>query len=283
MARNEEKHFGKLNRLILQKQREEERQRNPPRPKLGSLHTAAEVKRWIPSIQKEIDFNLKQCAVPHYPEKKIAEFQAEVDRLHFEYKRFVRRLKELDPGCKEIPWQPRAYSKKREREEDVTLPSFKKIHTPVLEAESSHPSSSLAENTTEFFEEPSSNTTSCYAENRVKNYRHEESSDTMPPCSSSIELQDKPLDFKTVPRFGFKPDACSWEAKDDMSSTLKKCLSALPNLSTTSQDSYKKNRLNYSERRQEAGMDTSLKDSNLRRQRNVLGLDYESDSSSDEM
>ncbi|XP_078574941.1 uncharacterized protein LOC144861096 isoform X2 [Branchiostoma floridae x Branchiostoma japonicum] len=236
MARNEEKHFGKLNRLILQKQREEERQRNPPRPKLGSLHTAAEVKRWIPSIQKEIDFNLKQCAVPHYPEKKIAEFQAEVDRLHFEYKRFIRRLKELDPGCKEIPWQPRAYSKKREREE----------------------------------------------ENRVNNYRHKESSDTMPPSSSSIELQDKPLDFKTVPRFGFKPDACSWEARDDMSSTLKKCLSALPNLSTTSQDSYKKNRLNCSEGRQEAGMDTSLKDSNLRRQRNVLGLDYESDSSSDE-
>ncbi|CAH1242939.1 Hypp7010 [Branchiostoma lanceolatum] len=83
---------------------------------MGSLYTAADVKRWIPSIQREINFNLKQLAVPHYPERKIVEFRAEVDRLHFKYKRFIRRLRELDPSCKETPWQPRVYSKKRDRD-----------------------------------------------------------------------------------------------------------------------------------------------------------------------
>ncbi|XP_066298384.1 uncharacterized protein [Branchiostoma lanceolatum] len=280
MARNEEKHFGKLNRLILHKQREEERERNPPRPKLGALHTAADVKRWIPSIQREINFNLKQLAVPHYPERKIAEFGAEVDRLHFEYKRFIRRLKELDPSCKETPWQPRAYSRKRDRDHDEALPSFKRIHTPLLEAESSQTSSSTSDNATDFSDEPSSHSTS-WNEAEAKTYRHEESTYT-PPSGLSKELQDKPLEFKSVPRFCFTPDTHNWKGKDDTSTTLKKCLSSLPNLSYKSQDADLKNTLSGSVSKQDEERDTCSKESYLRTHKNVLGLDYGSNSSSDE-
>ncbi|KAG7487721.1 hypothetical protein MATL_G00026390 [Megalops atlanticus] len=119
MARNEEKHLGKLNRLWLQKEREEGRIKDvhEARPRLSSLNTAAAVKKWIPSIKNEIEYYLQQSQLSHYPERKIAEFQQHIEELGEEYKRYIRKLRFLDPSCRHHPWTPRAYAKKR-REDD---------------------------------------------------------------------------------------------------------------------------------------------------------------------
>ncbi|KAI0242447.1 hypothetical protein LSAT2_013348 [Lamellibrachia satsuma] len=59
MARNEEKQYGRLNRLHLQQQREEQLKKKPPRPRLHTLNTVSDVKKWLPSITRDIDFSLK--------------------------------------------------------------------------------------------------------------------------------------------------------------------------------------------------------------------------------
>ncbi|XP_029355274.1 uncharacterized protein LOC115041717 [Echeneis naucrates] len=114
MARNEEKQQGRLNRLWLQKERDEGRLRDvhERRPKLSSLNSASSVKRWIPSIKNEIEYYLQQSQLSHYPERKIAEFQLHIDSLEKEYKSFIAKLRVLDPSCKHKPWTPRAYSKR---------------------------------------------------------------------------------------------------------------------------------------------------------------------------
>ncbi|XP_066532141.1 uncharacterized protein si:dkey-86e18.1 [Hoplias malabaricus] len=116
MARNEEKQLGKLNRLWLQKEREEGRLKdiNQPRPKLATLNSVAAVKKWIPSIKKEIQYYLQQSQLSHYPERKIVEFQQQIEQLEREYKRYVNKLRTLDPTCKHKPWTPRAYTKRRQ-------------------------------------------------------------------------------------------------------------------------------------------------------------------------
>ncbi|XP_028817796.1 uncharacterized protein LOC114769176 isoform X1 [Denticeps clupeoides] len=115
MARNAEKQLGKLNRLWLQKEREDGRIKDArPRPKLSSLNSSAAVKRWIPSIKSDMEYYLQQSQLSHYPERKIAEFQQHIEELEKEYKRFVRKLRTLDPSCKHHPWTPRAYSRLRQ-------------------------------------------------------------------------------------------------------------------------------------------------------------------------
>ncbi|XP_036437439.1 uncharacterized protein si:dkey-86e18.1 [Colossoma macropomum] len=116
MARNEEKQLGKLNRLWLQKEREEGRIKDvtEPRPKLATLNSVAAVKKWIPSIKNEIEYYLQQSQLSHYPERKIAEFQQQIEQLEKEYKRYLNKLRSLDPTCKHKPWTPRAYSKRRQ-------------------------------------------------------------------------------------------------------------------------------------------------------------------------
>ncbi|XP_008405556.1 uncharacterized protein LOC103463759 isoform X1 [Poecilia reticulata] len=120
MARNEEKQQGRLNRLWLQKEREEGRLKdvNKRRPKLSTLNSAPSVKKWIPSIKSEIEYYLQQSQLPHYPERKIAEFQLHIEALEKEYKSFLRKLRALDPSCKHKPWTPRAYSKRRGETQD---------------------------------------------------------------------------------------------------------------------------------------------------------------------
>ncbi|XP_075895394.1 uncharacterized protein LOC142897162 isoform X2 [Nelusetta ayraudi] len=121
MARNEEKQQGRLNRLWLQREREEGRLKDAleRRPKLSTLNSASSVKKWIPSIQKEIEYCL-QSQLTHYPERKIAEFQLQIEALEKEYKRFVAKLRVLDPSCKHKPWTPRSYSKRRADTQDPT-------------------------------------------------------------------------------------------------------------------------------------------------------------------
>ncbi|KAJ8376345.1 hypothetical protein SKAU_G00069250 [Synaphobranchus kaupii] len=120
MARNEEKHLGKLNRLWLQKEREEGRIKDAHevRPRLSSLNTALAVKKWIPSIKNEIEYYLQQSQLSHYPERKISEFQQHIEDLGEEYKRYIRKLRSLDPSCKHHPWTPRAYMKRRQKDVD---------------------------------------------------------------------------------------------------------------------------------------------------------------------
>ncbi|XP_078141864.1 uncharacterized protein LOC139908841 isoform X2 [Centroberyx gerrardi] len=119
MARNEEKQQGRLNRLWLQKEREEGRIKDvhERRPKLSTLNSASSVKKWIPSIKSEIEYYL-QSQLSHYPERKIAEFQLCIEALEKEYKRFITKLRVLDPSCKHKPWTPRAYSKRRADTQD---------------------------------------------------------------------------------------------------------------------------------------------------------------------
>ncbi|XP_011613040.1 uncharacterized protein [Takifugu rubripes] len=115
MARNEEKQQGRLNRLWLQKEREEGRLKNvhERRPKLSTLNSATSVKKWIPSIKSEIEYYLRQSQLSHYPERKITEFQQNIDALEKEYKKFIAKLRVLDPSCKHKPWTPRPYCKRR--------------------------------------------------------------------------------------------------------------------------------------------------------------------------
>ncbi|XP_015247742.1 PREDICTED: uncharacterized protein LOC107095889 [Cyprinodon variegatus] len=121
MARNEEKQQGRLNRLWLQKEREEGRLKDVKehRPKLSTLNSASSVRKWIPSIKNEIEYYLQQSELTHYPERKIAEFQLQIEALEKEYKSFLTKLRALDPTCKHKPWTPRAYSKRRGEAEDA--------------------------------------------------------------------------------------------------------------------------------------------------------------------
>ncbi|XP_042371515.1 uncharacterized protein si:dkey-86e18.1 [Plectropomus leopardus] len=120
MARNEEKQQGKLNRLWLQKEREEGRLKDvhERRPKLSTLNSASSVKKWIPSIKSEIEYYLQQSQLSHYPERKIAEFQLHIEALEKQYKSFIAKLRVLDPTCKHKPWTPRAYCKRRADTQD---------------------------------------------------------------------------------------------------------------------------------------------------------------------
>ncbi|KAM4549403.1 uncharacterized protein PAE49_017319 [Odontesthes bonariensis] len=130
MARNEEKQQGRLNRLWLQKEREEGRLKDvhERRPKLSTLNSASSVKKWIPSIKNEIEYYLQQSQLSHYPERKIAEFQLHIEALEKEYKRFMAKLRVLDPSCKYKPWTPRAYCKRRADTQES--PSTVKIPRP---------------------------------------------------------------------------------------------------------------------------------------------------------
>ncbi|XP_076134082.1 uncharacterized protein LOC143116692 isoform X2 [Alosa pseudoharengus] len=114
MARNEEKQYGRLNRLWIQKEKEEGRIKDVhSRPKLSTLNSVNAVRKWMPSIKDEIEYYLQQSQLSHYPERKIAEFKLHIEELEREYKRFLNKLRALDPSHKHHPWTPRAYAKRR--------------------------------------------------------------------------------------------------------------------------------------------------------------------------
>ncbi|KAE8609752.1 hypothetical protein XENTR_v10011903 [Xenopus tropicalis] len=141
MARNEEKQHGRLNRLWLQKAKEEGHIKdiNSNRPRLSALHTASDVKKWIPSIKNEIEYYLEQSQLTHYSERKIKDFQDKIETLKKEYQSYLWKLRRLDPSCKDHPWKLRGYKRKRTEEEKV--PSWvesgyhtgaKLLCTPIL-------------------------------------------------------------------------------------------------------------------------------------------------------
>ncbi|XP_046841390.1 uncharacterized protein LOC124435467 isoform X2 [Xenia sp. Carnegie-2017] len=123
MARNCEKKLIGLNRMYIKQQQEEESIKRPKRPPLKHLKSAQEVKKWIPSIKKELDYCLEQLsgARKHtYPENKIKEFEEKVIELEKEHKKFVQKVFELDPQTSGVPWQPRGYVSKRKASEKET-------------------------------------------------------------------------------------------------------------------------------------------------------------------
>ncbi|XP_064606797.1 uncharacterized protein LOC135471476 [Liolophura sinensis] len=132
MARNEEKQVTRLNRLLLQQQREEEEKKNPKRPKLNTLNSIADIQKWLPSLKKDIDFYLMQSQVPCYPARKIEEFSHEIDRLKREYQAFVRKLRQLDPSVKTIPWTERGYSARKRPVDSTVADDVTSIKLPTV-------------------------------------------------------------------------------------------------------------------------------------------------------
>ncbi|XP_070688748.1 uncharacterized protein [Pempheris klunzingeri] len=183
MARNEEKQQGRLNRLWLQKEREEGRLKDAieRRPKLSTLNSASSVKKWIPSIKSEIEYYLQQSQLSHYPERKIAEFQQHIEALEREYKSFITRLRVLDPSCKHKPWTPRAYCKRRADTQDS--PSIVKNPRPC----GSHDGGS---------QWSGGDTTECHKTDGQANLSNLETSFQIPaPTTSEAADQDQPLSF----------------------------------------------------------------------------------------
>eukprot|EP01130_Rhizamoeba_saxonica_P011492 TRINITY_DN4774_c0_g1_i6.p1 TRINITY_DN4774_c0_g1~~TRINITY_DN4774_c0_g1_i6.p1 ORF type:complete len:171 (-),score=37.87 TRINITY_DN4774_c0_g1_i6:548-1060(-) len=99
MARNNEKNYGVLNRLYLQNNYKEHKER----PTLNTLHTAKAIRRWIPVIKSDIQYCLHHLSgVRNYPEYKIKEYQKRLEMLQDEYQCFVEKHRELDPIRSEL-------------------------------------------------------------------------------------------------------------------------------------------------------------------------------------
>ncbi|XP_042904870.1 uncharacterized protein [Parasteatoda tepidariorum] len=138
MARNEEKHYGRLNRLYLSAEKKKYEEAHPARPKLDSLHTVEEIKKWLPSIKRDIDFYLKKSQVTCYSDQHIAECGEKIVKLEREFKAFVRKIKQLSPDATDpIPWTSRGYKRKfNDDPVDVRDKSeFEPIPCPILEQE----------------------------------------------------------------------------------------------------------------------------------------------------
>lgn len=71
-----------------------------------------------------------------YPDTKMKEFEKKVEELENEYKRFVKKVYELDPSTASVPWQPRGYVSKRKTADcSQTGVKLKKICTPLMDKE----------------------------------------------------------------------------------------------------------------------------------------------------
>ncbi|XP_078074614.1 uncharacterized protein LOC144497355 [Mustelus asterias] len=233
MARNEEKQLGKLNRLWLQREKEEGRLReiHQNRPKLSSLTSAVEVKKWIPSIKTEIEYYLQQSQLSHYSEKKIKEFQDHIEELKKEYQRYLWKLRRLDPSHKDHPWKPRAYTRKRPPNSAAqTISELDTLHN--LKGLRMPPSHETEDETHEYDSDRKS------GEGRERSCLSPQVADgVIYDCSVvNSKFQDQPLTFNParVPlRFSMRstPKNTSGEGSHHMTKIL---LSQLPNLQTSS-------------------------------------------------
>ncbi|KAH9490878.1 hypothetical protein Btru_034172 [Bulinus truncatus] len=115
MARNEEKQLARLNRFYLQQQKEEQLKKRPPRPRLEALKTVNEIKKWLPSIMKDIEFYVSQMEVSCYPARQIEEFEQRLNHLRGEYKAFVHKIRQLEPDIDATPWTDRPYAGKQRK------------------------------------------------------------------------------------------------------------------------------------------------------------------------
>ncbi|XP_053549601.1 uncharacterized protein LOC128641075 [Bombina bombina] len=179
MARNEEKQHGRLNRLWLQKEKEEGHLKEvySKRPRLSALHKASDVKKWIPSIKNEIEYYLEQSQLTHYSDRKIQEFQEKIESLKKEYQSFLWKLRRLDPTCKDHPWKQRGYSRKRTADGSASDSGehggTRLLCTPILDSVKNDVSDSEED-------------TCCVGEDK----------DPTSGCTNvHLQVQDKPLEF----------------------------------------------------------------------------------------
>lgn len=147
MARNEEKQWARLNRLHLEKEKQEYANAHPKRPRLRSLNTVAQIRTWLPDVKREIDFCLKQAQVTCYSEQKVAEYLDRVEKLKGSYKALCDKLRRLDPSFADVPWTEAGY--KRTLSDPGQVPEakisaginqegevpFRRIPTPLLDSE----------------------------------------------------------------------------------------------------------------------------------------------------
>ncbi|XP_004068322.1 uncharacterized protein LOC101159497 isoform X1 [Oryzias latipes] len=237
MARNEEKQQGRLNRLWLQKERHEGRLNdvNERRPKLSSLNSASSVKKWIPSINNEIEYFLQQSQLTHYPERKIEEFQLRIEALQQEYKRFITKLRSLDPSCKQKPWTPRAYTKRRA--DTQNSPRAGKVARLCEPCDALKPQSRDGNKSASSF-------LSAEGSHSFSESRSQTQAPTSPVSQTSevaSSIQDQPLTFDCI-RLAVAAAAFRGPAAQPSSSqthNLAQLLqSGLPNLSSTSGQSF---------------------------------------------
>ncbi|KAG8197936.1 hypothetical protein JTE90_020313 [Oedothorax gibbosus] len=138
MARNSEKQYGRLNRLLLSKDKEEYEKKHPKRPNLHTLNTVEEIQKWLPGIKDDMNFYLMKSRVICYSDEHIEECKQKVVQLEKEYKAFVRKISQLTPGTLEaVPWTNRAYKRKHldSGDQPSEKKEFKPILTPILDQE----------------------------------------------------------------------------------------------------------------------------------------------------
>ncbi|KAL8583778.1 hypothetical protein ACOMHN_036413 [Nucella lapillus] len=140
MARNEEKQLARLNRYYLEKQKQEELKKRPPRPRLDTLNTPRDLRKWLPTITRDIEFYVKQMEVTCYTDSKIEEFQDRIQRLKLEYRAYLRKLRALEPDLNAASWANRPYAN-RKRHTNSDIPQ-EKGDTDKCEEPAAKPSSS---------------------------------------------------------------------------------------------------------------------------------------------
>ncbi|RVE73971.1 hypothetical protein OJAV_G00036730 [Oryzias javanicus] len=243
MARNEEKQQGRLNRLWLQKERQEGRLKDvhERRPKLSSLNSASAVKKWIPSINNEIEYLLQQSQLTHYPERKIEEFQLRIEALQKEYKSFIVKLRSLDPSCKQKPWTLRAYTKRRA--DTQTSPSTGKLARLCEPCDALKPQ--RHDGNKPFSSFSSAKGSHGFSESRSQTQDLTSSVSQTSEVISSV--QDQPLTFDctrlAVAAAAFRGPAT--QLSSSQTNNLAQLLqSSLPNLSNTSEQNFSLNSRN---------------------------------------
>ncbi|XP_059149471.1 uncharacterized protein LOC131936473 [Physella acuta] len=226
MARNEEKQLARLNRFYLSKQKEEEFKKRPPRPKLESLSTVYEIKKWLPSVMRDIEFYVKQMEVACYPDRQIKEFETRIDHLRGEYKAFVRKIRQLEPDLSATPWSDRPYAaKQRKTEASSTYVETVSDNSPPDKADTTTKNENLQQSSTSFVPIPVPVLNNDALLERCFGYgvqREPTQTETNP------EIQDKPLDFnkRNLPGYnkfcgGVTP--CHQDVADGVSETVPCC------------------------------------------------------------
>lgn len=95
--------------MQLLRERQERVKKAPPRPPLSSLKTAFEIRKWLPSLNRDIEITLGLTKCVSYHDRKISELYANLDRLQADLDAFLKKLQRLEGPAYVPPGQPRPY------------------------------------------------------------------------------------------------------------------------------------------------------------------------------
>ncbi|WAR23597.1 hypothetical protein MAR_037266, partial [Mya arenaria] len=128
-----------------------------------------------------------QSQVTCYPHRKLSEFSERIEQLTREYRSYLRKYRELEPGEQHTPWTDKPYSRKQKYADFTHIctdasdtPSkksrdeFSPLATPVLDVEEAD-----------------------YSYTQLEGL-HTHTSHTVPLPVVNLETQDKPLDFNPL-------------------------------------------------------------------------------------